>query len=377
MSIYLRTLLPGKPGTLDTLFNGDANRGLEQYACLLRIAQGALTAFKEGNFEEFDALVGENACQIRAVKVAMIASKNLVDPKPLLASIQKRHEELPTSAEKGKSLEALLKDKDIQLSSEAAFLLEAYILTVAKSIDESPSQLRRMEKGSPNQLVTKLGAPSINFATNLTKKVRIFLSQASVKFVQEQADSLGDKQLQRMASQDFEFKFKGCWPSLPMFWTYKTLLFAARQEGIPLIFRVRFQATDDGFRQIRQTYLFLKPGEKSYELCDPSQEDRKKAMIFIDGVAQAKLSDLPTNQQWKENLSSRNLEAIFAGAAAHRQYPDVKEDSRIKALQDEEFLKSQQLAQQAGFSEENPSMFFIQHVYPISLGKAIDKLGAE
>ena len=155
MSIYLRTLVPG---SLEIKFKreGDAaTQGLKKYICLLKIAQEAFTAFQQGNFKEFDALVGENACQIRAVKVAMIASKKLVDPDPLVKSIKQRLEklpkELPTSAgseseklksknkdkspeaaflsgkdQSGKSLETLLKEEDIQLSTEAAFLLNVY-----------------------------------------------------------------------------------------------------------------------------------------------------------------------------------------------------------------------------------------------------------
>ena len=421
MSIYLRTLVPG---SLEIKFKKDgdaATQGLKKYICLLKIAQEAFTAFQQGNFKEFDALVGENACQIRAVKVAMIASKKLVDSDPLVKSIKQQLEklpkELPTSAgsesekiksknkdkspeaaflsgkdQSGKSLETLLKEEDIQLSTEAAFLLNAYICNVAKKVDNSHGELRRKEECSPDGLVQKFGAAPPNFAKKIMWNARIFLANASVRFVQDQTASLGDSHLQQMTSTEFEFGFNNNLPSLPMFWTYKTLLLAARREGIPLIFRVSFQATDKKDRQVRQSYIFLQPGEEGYELRDlprdPSEKDRKKAAIFIDGVARAKLSDLPTNQQWKEKLSSLNLKAIFAGAAVHRQYPDEKQDFlRIikKAFKDkefyeeiyQEFLESQKLAQTEGFSEENPSMFFIQHVYPISLGKAVDELGAE
>ena len=65
-------------------------------------------------------------------------------------------------------------------------------------------------------------------------------------------------------------------------------------------------------------------------------------------------------------ISELNLGVIFAGAADHRQYPDPEEDLRIEQLGDEEFEGYRKMARANGYSLENPSTFFIQHVYPIT-----------
>jgi len=68
-------------------------------------------------------------------------------------------------------------------------------------------------------------------------------------------------------------------------------------------------------------------------------------------------------------VSALNLGVILAGAADHRQYPDPKEDRRIEELGDEEFESYRKMARANGYALENPSTFFIQHVYPMTVGK--------
>jgi len=68
-------------------------------------------------------------------------------------------------------------------------------------------------------------------------------------------------------------------------------------------------------------------------------------------------------------ISALNLGVILAGAADHRQYPDPGEDRRIEELGDKEFESYRKMARASGYALENPSTFFIQHVYPTTVGK--------
>lgn len=87
----------------------------------------------------------------------------------------------------------------------------------------------------------------------------------------------------------------------------------------------------------------------------------------MQGVVCADL--LPSQRQWKTAIAPQMMGVILAGAADHRQYPDPKEDHKIEALGDEEFESYKAMAKKSGCSLENPSMFFIQHVYPSIVGK--------
>jgi hypothetical protein len=75
----------------------------------------------------------------------------------------------------------------------------------------------------------------------------------------------------------------------------------------------------------------------------------------------AKLSQHKHDDLWHETVNSTALEDIvLAGAASHPQYPS---DLPFNEVEDEEYLFYQKLANQEGFSLDNPSTFFIQHVY--------------
>ncbi|MBM3184197.1 MAG: hypothetical protein FJZ64_02715 [Chlamydiae bacterium] len=54
--------------------NGELRKGLQEYEFLLSVLEETCHHLENGNFERFDSLLGENACQIRAVKIAIIAS---------------------------------------------------------------------------------------------------------------------------------------------------------------------------------------------------------------------------------------------------------------------------------------------------------------
>src|ERR1700722_152747 len=59
--------------------HGCLKKSLSEYQALLRAVLEAARYFQIGNLEKFDSLVGENACEIRAIWMAIIALKNSVN----------------------------------------------------------------------------------------------------------------------------------------------------------------------------------------------------------------------------------------------------------------------------------------------------------
>src|SRR5579871_1411316 len=93
---YLSELLPYDPSKK---INGDLKTSLTEYRLLLKAAKLALKAFQSGELEKFDALLRENACQIRAVKVAMLYPKCLESIQPKLEKAEQNIESLFKSME--------------------------------------------------------------------------------------------------------------------------------------------------------------------------------------------------------------------------------------------------------------------------------------
>ena len=133
----LSGLLPYDPGvkTGPRLLDG-----FKEYRLLLVAARHAFEAYSRGELRQFDPLVGENACQIRAVKVALIAMERAIEPEKRLEEIGQvlaRLEELEGSAMMLVKSEVSLGDflekgLEIQFTDDEIYLIKSYLLTRVK-----------------------------------------------------------------------------------------------------------------------------------------------------------------------------------------------------------------------------------------------------
>ncbi len=370
----LSQLLPYQPSAK---LNGELKKGLKEYEMLLQASKCTFDALKCGDLAQFDALVGENACQIRAVKIVMIASKDFATSTALqIGNAIQRIKELsdPKSLEflmlkKNFSLKDLLeKEKlEVELTSDEVFLLQSFLLTQANTVNppKMTAPLCRNDKTVEKNLI-KFGDVTAGFTKSLVKELKCSLSARSVVFVRELAENLRDENLIKMCSKAFEIKSKGL-VSIPMFWTYKTLLLASKEAKIPLVIYAKFLAKDQQNKVVNEECLFFKPsGNRKgiyYESMVPYTLDLDKPAIIVQGVVWGNEDLLPSNKRWKCEVSLKNVDIILAGAADHRQYPDQKKDTLIEKLNDEEYQRYKTIAKREGYCLENPGMFFIQHVY--------------
>lgn len=378
----LSSLLPYDPTTKK---NKDLKIGLIEFKLLSKAYANAIAALKNGDLKKFDGLVGENACEIRAIFIAIIASKNLIDieaSEKKISSLENRIETLLTSKEleqlmrKGCSLKDVLESQkfDVSLTDEEFFALESFLLTevrVPDTLGEGMVSLYKMALTDAKRLKS-LGEVSSKFTDHLESHARKLLSTASVEFIRNASLDLKDQTLIKMASEAFTVKHNTCWPCTPMFWTYKTVLAAAQKEGIPVIFHTKFiekiKDQKDLYTVTDEEYQYYEVEQtkhaNQYVRKIPSQENLDKPAFIVQGIADVNFEKPKTKEQWDlEMIAHSATNIILAGAADHRQYPDSKKDTLIDELQDEEFLSFKKLAKDKGFSSENPTTFFIQHVY--------------
>jgi hypothetical protein len=159
------------------------------------------------------------------------------------------------------------------------------------------------------------------------------------------------------------------WPCVPMFWTYKTLLAYAEENGLPLILHAKFlNKHENGFHGVNEEFLYFKPCEiaKCYVEFTPNEDAFNMPACVIQGVVcETEDQSLPSSWAWKEKILQHSVvDIILAGAADHRQYPNP--DQTVD-LVDEEYENYKKLAERGGFSLNNPTTFFIQHVYSSQL----------
>lgn len=119
--------------------HADLQKGLKEYRFLLQASSLAVQSLLDGHLEKFDSLVGENACQIRAIKIALIASKDTTNFQRLNQKIAAAQalvesllmpESISTLMREGRSLKEMIDQHqlDIDLTSDEIFAIKSHIL---------------------------------------------------------------------------------------------------------------------------------------------------------------------------------------------------------------------------------------------------------
>jgi len=357
---------------------GELNKSFKEYQLLVCALDESLTALNEGNLEKFDSLVGENACQIRAVRIAQIYARSSIEFEKLHKQIEYAQEKIRELSSPRKiavlmrsnlSFEAILKEHNlnIELTDDELFAFHSYMLTEMKEL-QCPDKFSLFEqiKCTPTKIKRFNPDISYSFTDRLASHLRQNLALTSVEFVRQAATELKDPHLIKMVSDKFSMTHNAL-KCIPMFWTYKTLLISAQKEQIPLIAHVKFiEQYLDGYKVKDEKFLFFKSEENKYIEKIPSESDMEKAACVIQGAA---VSD-PIN--WDgSSLKESIIDVILAGAADHRQYPNP--DYPL-SIEDAEYDSYKGMAERNGFSAENPKTFFIQHVYASQVKRTLTNL---
>ncbi len=366
--------------------HGNLQKGLKEYQFLLKAGILAMDHLQKGHLEKFDSLVGENACQIRAIKIAVIASNELESYAICKAKLEAALE-ITTSLlnpsvinslmHNGSSLRDVIDQNsiDLLLSSEELFVMTAFILSEMKELKQSNTCLTRSERSAPARFEIPDYPVSYSFKSGLARRARRLLSNGSVNFVKKAAFQLENDHLIKMVT-DHTLEHNS-WPCTPMFWTYKTLLAYAQENGLPLVFHAKFlHNREDAFHPVGEEWLYFKPCEitKEYFAFTPDENmDMTPACVIQGAVC---VDSYFCANKWKDRMLQHSaIDIILAGAADHRQYPAPEQTVEIH---DEEYEHFKALAQKGGFSIQNPSTFFIQHVYSSQLAlKNSQKLAEE
>jgi hypothetical protein len=374
-------------------------KALKEYQMLLYTFQQTLEEFKNDNLKKFDPIVGENACQIRAVKIALIKShqnnnfeiiQNKVNNN--LSIINQILQNIDTLNLSDYSLRNFIKNEklEILLNEDELFLFCSYLLTIAKISEPSEDmfflQFKMFASSNEENIsfkdfkrnrvypknLKKLGDVSSNFAEDLVRKTRKILSKLSVEFIKETSNKSIEKGLKKFINDDYVTRHLNCY-CLPMFWTYKNLFSIMEEKKIPIIIHSKFLKENiNGFEVYDEEYLLFEfcstENKHIYKL---NAQIKYKTAFIVQGVVYNNSDANILKNNWKNNFLNFSIkDLILAGAADHRQYPSL-ENSNNYDFNDLEYLHYKTLAKKHGFSIDNPSTFFIQHVYTSKINQII------
>ena len=389
-------ICPGNPSQVQ---KQDVLRSqLKNQAALLDWVLQALRQLQAGNLHMMDGLVGENACQIRAMMFADLCSQPQSQDE-ILKAIQKVQEVQARYAsadisKKQMSMNEVLSHNHLQFSLPK-FLLAAstaYILWVTKistlsiktnagdnsrfvliesSTDNSlliKPEERTTKKNSKGEMVVK----GTLFSEKVDKIARQKLAEYSVDYIQQLAAQLPEneenKELQRFVNGSYVKYDESGRPTIPCFAFMDIINKSAIQRKIPILLTVKRIELDENITNADpDRYPFGEMTSQFYKVVNGDYVYQKETplpntpLIVMDGYAitsrkiqdiQAQLQDIPL----KDN--------VLGNDAAHPQYPRSIKWDKEKGLEStrwEDYLK---IAKDKGFCRENSSLCFIAHVYP-------------
>ncbi len=374
-------------------FEKKMNISLEALCNIFILWKEALTNFSNGNYNAHDALVGENACHIRAfalnqiallddsfiqVVLRLIGEINLIINS--VNSIYISKDDTNDSVRNFLYKNNIIFIIPVKYLNNIKFITDSYLLTLTK--EQLPSTgLTLCERTSYNP-VRNWGL-SYNRAQYLIHNTQKSLSFLSCLHVIKEARLLKNKSL-TLLLQIKKDAHQRCF--IPQFFTAKVLFLRALKQDRILLIKIS--------RYLNNTFLdnlvlSFKPNayKTDFELYSDLRKDNP--CIMIEGVINYK--DIPESYEtYKTRLLSHSiLEIILANFASHPQYSGelkylpppfdevmeaVKNKGKAKndidcnlmnriRYEKNNFAKYKDFAVEKGCCLENPALLFINHMY--------------
>lgn len=352
--------------------------GLKEYLVLIIAGEQAISAAKEGKLREFDSLVGENACQIRAVKLAWISSKFTFNCDELLhkfTDARKRIEQLLShSIPCTISLREILEEEglDILLHYNELFLIESFILSRIKVPKACTKELPlALHEATDTKKIREFYSIGRFFANELVRVLRESVSKKSVKFVQKIAEGFTCIN-SKMVSEPFTIDYKGL-QCIPGYWTSEILMKHLLWSRIPIVLKATQKAEDQNYEIVNEITLFFEATEQGYRETQISSLDPECPALVIVGTTCRKAKDLPHLETWKEELLKYcPIQLMLAATAIHRQYPDPSKEDLVCHVHDENYQYYKAKAHEWGCSAQNPTRVFLSHVFCDKIKNLLD-----
>jgi hypothetical protein len=384
--------------------------GLRELLLLIKATDQAMVSLKKGKYKDFDPLVGENACQIRAVKLALFLSSYPLNCTLLferVSVVQQRIEVLlsdPSSLIKRHiSLKELIHSEnlDVIISGHEIFFIKSYLLSKVKTLNPlRPGSSLVKNEVTDTKKIKQISTVGSMFADHLVKALREKLSESSVAFVQTIAEELSQNDLKKsfskgmskhsevkeglgestshfpnclslahldsnlkMVSDEFIVRHRGLY-CLPYYWATRVVMLQALRCRIPIFLIAEQKAKDREGQIMHQITLYFEPTEQGYQLMAHPDLSSGAPALFLVGVSYRNFEECLKRDAWiLELVETGPIDLVLAYAAAHRQYPDLSKEAILLPIKDPNYEYHQLKAFEWGCSLENPSRFFLAHAF--------------
>ncbi len=377
-------------------FTKQMNIPKEALANIFDTWKSALKNFLQSNYTCYDALVGENACHIRAFVINDISElknnnheffltlkKTILELSQVISGINKA---TIVSQDQNNSIEIFLKKNKlifnipINFFFQIKYIIDSYLLTLTK-VSLTSTELTLKEKTS-YQPIRNLGF-AYNRSQYLIHNTQKNLSASSCDYIISEANFLQKNGIDQLLVIKNDSHGRSL---IPQFFTAKVLLKRALQKKHHLIFKITRYLKKKPFDSI---ILQFRPNfeQNDFEICYSSLSST--SIVIIEGVVNYESPHESIEEYKKRFLSQSTMIILLANFAAHPQYSGnlkhlslpfneaittLRKDTRpyfdcnekiiedIK-LEEKDFIYHKNYAQHEGCSLDNPALLFINHMY--------------
>lgn len=355
MDLFLTKELTATPVDTNTLIRHGKNAKI-----IAQITRLALEAFQKGELKQFDALVGEEACQLRAKKIL-----DLYKSKETLSN------EITKVIEESKRADALFQVKKLvkKISFEEAFgshhlivsdnirfIVLAYLLTQTKKEIQFHDRFYHIKDRTDLEWLQKNYELTQSQAKKIRETAEVQLASLSCDYILSLKENLPER----------EFEGKRCVPCFP---SIQVLLESMIQNKQKFLIEVKLGNNErESCGKIQLLYA-PNPEKTGFEQLQIDSQSPKTPLIVFAGNSLNENHKNDTIELFKKQIGEYNPEElILANSAQHSSYPGRVEDM---SLLTEERQKYIDFADKEGCKPDNMRLFCLDHIYPSTLEKEL------
>jgi len=256
---------------------------------------------------------------------------------------------------------------DFSIDERVYQLVSAHLLTLTR---EPERGFKKDEDGKVGPWETIKQTDGLRAKIGLTGKAaktvesiaRVYLSHASVVWLQKKAREIPSERLGRLITENERRTRLGLY-TVPCFSGAEILFAHARGQKTPLVVRIHQLDADTASETGTATFFFASDG-RQYELATRESAVQSQAVIMTDAISSS--SPVLTEEQLREHLRSRDItETILAFMATHPVYGG---DLKLEKGPLEESAITEAYSVKAvewGCAPSNPLVCRLYHMYPL------------
>jgi hypothetical protein len=360
-----------------------------------------LEAIQNMKLSEFDGLVGDCACQIRALFVARFVQielsrrSQIIECKALQAMLlekiillkEKRAQidgsNLLRPLKKPLSLEEVLKHDqlEVQVSKKLFIMNDAFFLNAAKSLQtvtqdvDGKKVFMVREITDETRVVAEVG-PCCRVSM-VIKEAKKRLAEVSVYFMQREGQALEDELTKKLLQNVKSIQGR---KEISCIASVSVVFKAALQFDIPVLLKVRkARSVYENPRDPYDTILLFKPyeqenGTKSFVKAKCRKRDLDVPAIVIEAQRSDLSCQAETQEVYQRRLEQHDLlTLILLNAASHKQYSQEKEKLSPELQKPLDSLAEK--ARLLGCTQDVQKLMTITHIFCDTLSNQLVDLG--